>query len=278
MPYANRTGILLQEYFVYERIFMAAHTMDTSYLGNDTGAVGRNASLEKLEDRMGYRFHDKRLLRQAVTHTSYTNEQKINRGQHYERLEFLGDAVLELIASDFVFRADPEMQEGPLTRKRASLVCEQALAICAEELGVGEFLILGKGEDATGGRRRSSITSDVMEALIGAIYLDGGLEQAKLFIYRFVLVETGEKEKLISDSKTHLQEFVQKHIKKEFRYELIEESGPEHNKTFVAEVTVDGKPMGQGRGRTKKMAEQQAAAAALRSLEELYPEGKNECI
>ncbi len=238
--------------------------------------MGTQYTLEELEERMGCRFHDRRLLQQALTHSSYTNEQKINRGQHYERLEFLGDAVLELIASDFVYRQDPEMQEGQLTRKRASLVCEQALALSAEELGVGEFIRLGRGEESTGGRKRSSITSDVMEALIGAIYLDSGLEQAKRFIDRFVLVETREKERLLNDSKTRLQEYVQKY-KKDFRYELIEESGPEHDKLFLIEVVVDGKPMGRGRGKTKKMAAQQAAAAALRSLEKADTEGKNEC-
>lgn len=239
--------------------------------------MGDQHTLEELEDRMGYHFRDKLLLRQAVTHSSFTNEQKINRQQHYERLEFLGDAVLELITSDFVYREGPEMQEGQLTRKRASLVCEQALAICAEELGLGAFLRLGKGEDATGGRTRSSINSDVMEALIGAIYLDGGLEDAKHFIYRFVLSDVQDKQKLISDSKTDLQEYVQKHMRKDCRYEVVKESGPEHNKTFVVDVIVDGKPMGRGQGRTKKLAEQQAAGAALLSLKK-PEEGKHECI
>lgn len=239
--------------------------------------MGNQYALEELENRMGYHFHDKHLLRQAVTHSSYANEQKINRQDHYERLEFLGDAVLELVASDFVFRGEPEMQEGQLTKKRASLVCEQALAICAAELGIGEFIRLGKGEDAMGGRKRSSIVSDVMESLIGAIYLDGGMNAANLFIYRFVLTDDQARAHLFSDSKNNLQEYVQKN-KMDFRYEIVGESGPEHDKTFFVEVFVDDKPMGRGQGRTKKIAEQQAADAALLSLKKLEEEGKNECI
>ncbi|MCH5274478.1 MAG: ribonuclease III [Lachnospiraceae bacterium] len=234
-------------------------------------------TLEELEDRIGYHFHDKRLLKQAVTHSSFSNEQKINRQLHYERLEFLGDAVLELVTSDYVYRADPEMQEGQLTKKRASLVCEQALALCGRELEIADFIRLGKGEDATGGRNRDSILCDVMEALIGAVYLDGGMKTAKLFIHRFVLSDTPERGYQFSDSKNNLQEYVQKRIKKDFHYELLEESGPEHDKTFLIEVIVDGQPMGRGQGRTKKMAEQQAAGAALLNLQKLE-EGKNECI
>lgn len=254
-------NMLHQEYFVYERAFME-----------------NQRTLEELEDRMGYHFHDKQLLRQAITHSSFANEQKINRQQHYERLEFLGDAVLELITSDFVYREDQEMQEGQLTKKRASLVCEQALAICAEELELGAFLRLGKGEDATGGRKRSSINSDVMEALIGAIYLDGGMEAAKLFAYRFVLSDAQDKQRMISDTKTELQEYVQRIIKKDLRYELIDEFGPEHDKTFLIEVIVDDTPLGRGQGRTKKLAEQRAAGAALLNLKKLKEEGKQECI
>lgn len=253
-------NMLHQEYFVYEREFM-----------------GKQYTLEELENRMGYHFHDKRLLKQAVTHSSFTNEQKINRQDHYERLEFLGDAVLELVASDFVFRGEPEMQEGQLTKKRASLVCEQALAMCAAELGIGDFIRLGKGEEAMGGRKRSSIVSDVMESLIGAIYLDGGMKSANLFIYRFVLTDDQERRHIFSDSKNNLQEYVQKH-KMDFRYEIVGESGPEHDKIFYVEVLVNDKPMGKGQGRTKKIAEQQAAGAALLNLKKLEEEGKDECI
>lgn len=252
-------NMLHQEYFVYERTFM-----------------GNQYTLEELEDRIGYHFHDKQLLRQAVTHSSYTNEQKINRQQHYERLEFLGDAVLELVSSDYVYGLDPEMQEGPLTKKRASLVCEQALALCGRELAIADFIRLGKGENATGGRYRDSILCDVMEALIGAVYLDGGMKAAKLFIHRFVLSDMPERGYRFSDSKNNLQEYLQKR-KMDFRYEIVEESGPEHNKIFLIEVIVDGKSLGQGQGRTKKMAEQQAAGAALLNLQKLE-EGKSECI
>ena len=252
-------NMLHQEYFVYERAFMK-----------------NKRALEELENQMGYHFHDKHLLKQAVTHCSFSNEQKINRQQHYERLEFLGDAVLELVTSDFVYRQDPEIQEGQLTKKRAALVCEPALARCGRELGIGDFIRLGKGEDATGGRDRSSILCDVMEALIGAVYLDGGMKAAEFFIHRFVLSEELERH-IFSDSKNNLQEYVQKR-KMDFRYEIVEESGPEHDKIFLIEVIVDGKPMGRGQGRTKKTAEQQAADAALLNLKKLEAEGKNECI
>lgn len=253
-------NMLRQEYFVYERTFMK-----------------NQRALEELENRMGYHFHDKLLLKQAVTHCSFTNEQKINRQQHYERLEFLGDAVLELVSSDFVYRQDPEIQEGQLTKKRASLVCEPALAGCGRELGIGDFIRLGKGEDATGGRNRDSILCDVMEALIGAVYLDGGMNAAQLFIHRFVLSDSQERGPIFSDSKNNLQEYVQKR-RMDFQYELVEEFGPEHDKTFLIEVVVDGKPMGRGQGKTKKTAEQQAAGMALLNLKKLEEEGKNECI
>ena len=252
-------NLLHQEYFVYERTFM-----------------GNRHTLEELENRMGYHFHDKHLLKQAVTHCSFSNEQKINRQQHYERLEFLGDAVLELVASDYVYRQDPEVQEGQLTKKRASLVCEPALALCGRELAIGDFIRLGKGEDATGGRNRDSILCDVMEALIGAVYLDGGMKEAKNFIHRFVLSDTQERGHIFNNSKNNLQEYVQKR-KLDLRYELVEESGPEHDKIFLIEVIVDGKPMGRGQGRTKKTAEQQAAETALLNLKK-PEEGKNECI
>ena len=220
-----------------------------------------------LERRIGYSFQNKKLLKQALTHSSFINEQKINKTEDYERLEFLGDAVLELVSSDFLFHEHRSLPEGELTKMRASMVCEPALAFCARDLEVGEFMLLGKGEELTGGRNRESITSDAMEAVIGAIYLDGGMEPAKAFIDRFVLSDL-ENKILFYDSKSHLQEFVQGTLKKEIRYELLEESGPEHNKTFVVEVIMDEKSLGKGLGRTKKAAEQQAAYEALLFLKE----------
>ncbi len=219
-------------------------------------------TLNILEERIGYRFQDVSLLKQAMTHSSFTNEQKINKAKHYERLEFLGDAVLELVSSEFLFRENPDVPEGRLTKMRASMVCEPALAFCAKDLELGKFIRLGKGEESTGGRNRDSITSDAMEALIGAIYLDGGMDAAKRFINRFILSDL-ENKVLFYDSKSNLQELIQGTLKKEFHYELLEENGPEHDKTFVVEVRMEQECLGRGLGRTKKAAEQQAAYQAL---------------
>lgn len=219
-------------------------------------------TLKTLEERIGYRFHDISLLKQAITHSSYTNEQKINKAKHYERLEFLGDAVLELVSSEFLFAEHKNMPEGELTKMRASMVCEPALAFCARDLELGQFMLLGKGEENTGGRHRDSIVSDAMEAVIGAIYLDGGMEHAKAFIYKFILSDLEDKQ-LFYDSKSNLQELIQGKLKKDFRYELLEECGPEHDKVFVVEVFMEQESLGKGRGRTKKAAEQQAAYEAL---------------
>lgn len=222
-------------------------------------------TLEELEKRIGYVFNDKTLLKQAITHTSYTNEQKINKQKHYERLEFLGDAVLELLSSKFLFETYPDKPEGQLTKMRASMVCEPSLAFCAKDLELGKFLLLGKGEENSGGRDRDSIVSDVMEAIIGAIYLDGGLEAANAYIHR-VLFSDLEDKQLFFDSKSHLQEYIQAHHKNDFSYELLEEKGPEHDKLFVVGVLLGGKLLGKGSGKTKKAAEQQAAYEALLCL------------
>lgn len=222
-------------------------------------------TLKSLEERIGYEFRDEALLKQALTHSSFTNEQKINKAKNYERLEFLGDAVLELVSSEFLFREHPEVPEGELTKQRASMVCEPSLAFCARDLELGEFIRLGKGEESTGGRNRDSITSDAMEALIGAIYLDGGIIPAKAFIDRFILSDLEDKQ-LFYDSKSNLQELVQGKLKQELVYELLEESGPEHNKTFRVSVHMGEEVLGEGQGRTKKAAEQQAAYKALLQL------------
>lgn len=222
-------------------------------------------TLDVLENRIGYHFRNIALLKQALTHSSFTNEQKINKTQDYERLEFLGDAVLELVSSEFLYREHPGVPEGKLTKMRASMVCEPALAFCAKDLELGKFIRLGKGEESTGGRERDSITSDAMEAVIGAIYLDGGMESAKSFINRFILSDLDNKV-LFYDSKSNLQELIQGSLKKEFHYEVLQESGPEHDKTFVVEVLMDQISIGKGTGRTKKAAEQQAAYEALLML------------
>ena len=218
--------------------------------------------IAELQKKIGYEFHKKELLKQALTHSSFANEQKINKFKNYERLEFLGDAVLELLSSKFFFETYPEMSEGEMTRLRSSMVCEPALAFCARDISLGDYILLGKGEEATGGRLRDSITSDVMEAVIGAIYLDGGIEHADQFIKKFILSDL-ENKQLFYDSKSNLQELIQGKLKKEFQYELLEESGPEHNKLFKVAVRMEDEVLGEGAGRTKKAAEQQAAYKAL---------------
>ena len=213
----------------------------------------------QLEGAAGYCFEDKTLLKQAMTHSSYANEHRAQHMKDNERLEFLGDAVLEVISSEFLFKEYPEMPEGDLTKLRASIVCEPTLALCARDLNLGEYLLLGKGEERTGGRGRDSIVSDAMEAFIGAIYLDGGFANAKEFIDRFIMKDI-EHKKLFYDSKTILKEIVQRdHKVEEITYQLIGEEGPDHNKKFVVDLLIGGKVEGQGSGRTKKAAEQEAA-------------------
>lgn len=221
-----------------------------------------NEKLGELEEKIAYRFQDKKLLRQALTHSSYANEMKINKGDDYERLEFLGDAVLELVSSDFLFREKKETAEGQLTKLRASMVCEPALAFCARAFCLEQYIFLGRGEEATGGRERDSIISDVLEAVIGAVYLDGGIEAASAFIHRFILSDLEHKQ-LFYDAKTILQELVQQENYGALRYELVREEGPQHDKTFEVEAYVGETRVGQGSGHSKKAAEQQAAYQAL---------------
>lgn len=221
-------------------------------------------AIEKLELQIGYVFQNKDLVRQALTHSSYANERKINKIKDYERVEFLGDAVLELVTSEFLYEKHDEMPEGLLSRTRAAMVCEPSLASCARDLGLDRYILLGKGEEMTGGRSRDSIVSDVMEALIGAIYLDGGFAFAKAFIYRFVL-EDLEHKALFYDAKSILQEEVQKEGG-DVHYVLTGESGPEHEKTFSVEVYQGDKLLGKGSGHNKKKAQQQAAYEALKRL------------
>lgn len=219
-------------------------------------------SLETLEKRIGYSFKNIELLKQAMTHSSFSNERKINKEPHYERLEFLGDAVLELASSEFFYYTYPDMTEGKMTKMRASAVCEQALAIPARELELGKFMRFSKGEENTGGRERDSIIADAIEAIIGAIYLDSGYIDAKCFVERFVLNDL-EKKHLFYDAKSNLQEWSQNGENRSVRYELISESGPDHNKSFEVVVFVDEQMMGKGIGKSKKLAEQHAAYEAL---------------
>lgn len=229
-------------------------------------------AIDELEKKIDYTFLNKNLLKQALTHSSYANEQKIRKNGDYERLEFLGDAVLEMISSEFLFKENPEMPEGKLTKLRSSLVCEPALAQCAKEIDLGSYMLLGKGEEATGGRFRESITSDVMEALIGALYLDGGYEVARNFIYKNILSDI-ENRILFYDSKTVLQEIIQTKPNQKLVYELIDEIGPDHNKKFVVEAILNGEKVGFGEGKTKKAAEQKAAYEAILAIRK--SEGSN---
>lgn len=226
-----------------------------------------NRDLSELEEKIGYCFHDVKWLRLAMTHSSYMNEHRRDNLSCNERLEFLGDAVLEVIASDFLYHKYPEKSEGELTRIRASLVCEPTLAYCASELELGAYLLLGKGEESTGGRKRNSVVSDAMEALIGAIYLDGGFANAKEFIENFILNDL-EHKKLFFDSKTILQEIVQANFKDAVAYRLLKEEGPDHDKCFCTAVYIGEQPYGTGKGRTKKAAEQEAAYRSILMLHE----------
>ncbi|MGN0404599.1 MAG: ribonuclease III [Bariatricus sp.] len=223
--------------------------------------------LKELENKIGYNFANEGLLRHAMTHSSYVNEKRLKKADCNERLEFLGDAILELVSSEYLFFGNPTMPEGELTKLRASMVCEKALAFCARDLDLGDFLLLGKGEDATGGRKRDSITSDALEALIGAIYLDGGFANAKEFILNHVLNDL-EGKRLFYDSKTILQELVQGNSEKGINYHLVGEVGPDHNKSFQVEVRIGDTSYGQGIGRTKKAAEQEAAYQAILKLKD----------
>ena len=218
--------------------------------------------LEELENKLGYRFHNRKLLEQALCHSSYANERHMDKLLNNERLEFLGDAVLELATSEYLYLNYPEMPEGEATRTRASIVCEQTLALCARDLGLGAWLRLGKGEELTGGRERDSITSDAMEALLGAIYLDGGFSNAKKFVLNFILNDIEHKQ-LFYDSKTILQELVQEKGLQPIEYVLTGEEGPDHDKCFTVVVQVNGQVVGNGTGHTKKAAEQAAAYQAI---------------
>ena len=209
----------------------------------------KKEKIKELEEKIGYEFKKKELIWQALTHSSFSNEQKINKYKNYERLEFLGDAVLELLSSQFFFETYPDMPEGEMTKLRSSMVCELALAYCARDISLGDYLLLGKGEEITGGRTRDSIISDVMEAVIGALYLDGGLSEADAFVKKYILSDL-ESKQLFYDSKTILQEEVQRDGQS-LTYELVSETGPDHDKGFMVEARIDGQTVERAREEIK---------------------------
>ena len=220
-----------------------------------------------IEKNIKYEFHDKSLLKQAMSHSSYINEIKIKGYKSYERLEFLGDAVLELISSEYLYEHYGDMPEGKLTKLRASIVCEFTLSSVSKQLGYGDFVLLSKGEEFTGGRNRNSILCDLFESVLGAIYLDGGMEPAKKYVHTFLMTDI-ESKQLFYDAKTTLQEMVQKDGKGIVTYKLLEEKGPDHNKSFVSGVLVDGIQLATGEGTSKKNAEQMAAYQAILKLKQ----------
>ena len=222
------------------------------------------ADLTGCMEKLGYRFRNESMLRRAVTHSSWAVEQH-RMGEDNERLEYLGDAVLEHLVSRHLFDAHPEMREGALTRLRSSLVCEGALSAAARRLGLGEYVLLSRGEEQCGGRNKESILSDAFEAVLAAVYLDGGLEEAQKLVQRYVLpAETLENRSSSKDSKTAFQELIHAdHKGRAIRYELVSESGPDHKKLFTMRVLVDEEEWGVGSGPSKQAAGQAAAQMAM---------------
>lgn len=225
-------------------------------------------SLHQLEERLGYRFNDPSLLRGALYHSSYANEHRTMGISSNERLEFLGDAVLGFVSAEHLYRKHPDLPEGELTRIRAALVCEESLHEVAQSLQLGDFLLLGKGEESGGGRRRPSILADAVEAVLAAVYLDGGIDKARELIHRVLLDKEQEQvvESRRRDCKTELQELVQRKPNQELHYALVSESGPDHAKVFAVAVTLNGQTIGLGSGHSKKEAEQSAARSALKQM------------
>lgn len=223
-------------------------------------------NIKKFEDTINYRFNNKEYILEALTHSSYSNENK--KYNFNERLEFLGDSVLGIVISDYLFKAETDLPEGELTKLRANIVCEESLSEVATEINLGEYMLLGKGEEATGGRQRISILADAFEAVIAAIYLDGGLENAKIFILNYMegIILDSREGNIFRDYKTHLQEVLQGKGESNIWYKLIEEKGPDHNKRFVMEVGLNEDVLGVGEGKSKKEAEQLAAKIALKTI------------
>ena len=218
-----------------------------------------------LEEKLGYVFQDRSLLENALTHSSCANESR-GKLQSNERLEFLGDSILGMVVADHLYRNHPDLPEGELTRTRAALVCEESLVEVAAELNLGEYLRLGKGEESGGGRKRPSIQADAVEAVLAAVYLDGGIGSARKIIQRFILCREIEGLNSSRDYKTALQELVQRESGQVLKYRLTGEEGPDHDKRFFVEVDLNGTPVGAGKGHSKKEAEQMAAKAAIAKL------------
>ena len=226
--------------------------------------------MKTLEEKLGYTFRDRRLLEAALYHSSYANEHRGSGVQSNERLEFLGDSVLGMVTADYLYRKHPNLPEGDLTRIRAALVCEESLHEVAQSLELGSYLKLGRGEESGGGRQRPSILADATESVFAAVYLDGGVEEARSLIHRVLLDKEREEvvEERRRDYKTALQELVQRQVGQELTYRMVGEQGPDHAKVFQAEVQLNGMPVGDGFGRSKKEAEQAAAKAALEALQD----------
>ena len=224
--------------------------------------------IKDLETAIGHRFHNISLLQNALTHSSYANERWHNSLLSNERLEFLGDSVLGMLVAEYLYRNFPDRPEGELTRMRADMVCEQTLAAVANRIGLGEHLLLGHGEEQGGGRSRNSILADAVESVIAACFLDGGMEAALGVVQKFILVEVPVKKLHNTDYKTGLQELVQRKKNQVLSYALVDQSGPDHNKQFVVEVSLNGEVVGKGTGSSKKRAEQDAARDAT---ERLFP-------
>ena len=222
--------------------------------------------IKELETAIGYRFHNISLLQNALAHSSYANERWHNSLMSNERLEFLGDSILGMCVAEYLYCTFPDRPEGELTRMRADMVCEQTLANVAGRIGLGEHLLLGKGEEQGGGRTRNSILADAVESVIAASFLDGGMSAAKQFIQKFILVEVPVKKLHNVDYKTSLQELVQQKKNQVLTYTMVGESGPDHDKHFEVEVCLNGKVVGLGSGSSKKRAEQDAARVAIESL------------
>jgi ribonuclease-3 len=227
--------------------------------------------IKDLETAIGYRFRNIQLLQNALTHSSYANERWHNSLLSNERLEFLGDSVLGMLVAEYLYRNFPDRPEGELTRMRADMVCEQTLAAAANKIGIGEHLLLGHGEEQGGGRNRNSILADAMESVIAACFLDGGINAALKVVQKFILVDVPVTKLHNADYKTALQELVQQKKNQLLSYALVGESGPDHDKSFDVEVSLNGVVVGRGSGSSKKRAEQSAAASAI---EKLFPHKK----
>ena len=222
--------------------------------------------IKDLEIAIGYRFQNITLLQNALSHSSYANERWHDSLKSNERLEFLGDSILGMVTAEYLYRNFPDRPEGDLTRMRADMVCERSLAVAAERIELGNHLLLGNGEEAGGGRRRDSILADAVESVIAACFLDGGMDAARRFIDTFVLTDVPVKKLRNADYKTALQELVQQKKNQILSYALVGESGPDHDKKFEVEVSLNGKMVGRGYGTSKKRAEQDAAKAAIEAL------------